>query len=81
MDKFSLQHCVFLASILAGDEPQSFKEAMAYTGWCVDMHKEIQALEDNHTWVMGPLPSGKRALVCRWVYQFKYHVDGTVESL
>lgn len=43
------------------------------------MQKEITALENNGTWVMEPLPPGKKALGCRWVYKIKYNSDGTIE--
>lgn len=43
------------------------------------MQHEIQALENNGTWVVELLPPGKKALGCKWVYKIKYHSDGTVE--
>ncbi|CAH9070946.1 unnamed protein product [Cuscuta epithymum] len=45
------------------------------------MLSEIRALEDNGTWTLEPLPPGKRALGCRWVYKIKYHSDGSIERL
>jgi len=43
------------------------------------MQQEIQALEDNNTWTVCPLPPQKRALGCKWVYKIKYHANGTIE--
>ena len=43
------------------------------------MSNEIKALEVNHTWSFQPLPPGKKAIGCKWVYMVKYKVDGTVE--
>lgn len=45
------------------------------------MQQEIQALEDNGTWTLEPLPSGKHALGSQWVYRIKYHSDGRIERL
>ena len=43
------------------------------------MDKEIQALEQTHTWVLTPLPSGKRPIGCKWVYKVKLNPDGTLK--
>jgi len=43
------------------------------------MANEISALEDNHTWELCPLPPGKKALGCKWVYEVKYHADSSIE--
>ena len=43
------------------------------------MDKEIQALEQTHTWVLTPLPPGTRPIGCKWVYRVKLNPDGTIE--
>ena len=43
------------------------------------MAGEIAALEDNDTWDFAPLPPGKHALGCKWLYKIKYHADGSIE--
>ena len=44
------------------------------------MDKEIQALEATKTWVLTPLPPGKKPIGCKWVYRIKLHVDGSVDK-
>ena len=78
-DKFSLRHRAFLAVNTAGVEPSSFTEAVKDETWRDAMKKEIQALEDNETWTVEPLPLGKRAINCKWVYRIKYNADETIE--
>lgn len=78
-DKFSLQHRRFLASVTVEKELVAFAEAVKDSRWCSAMQQEIQALEDNNTWTVCPLPVNKRALGCKWVYKIKYHSDGTIE--
>lgn len=43
------------------------------------MSAELQALEDNDTWSVVSLPSGKSVVGCKWVYKAKLLVDGTLE--
>jgi hypothetical protein len=43
------------------------------------MATKIEALEANHTWSLTPLPPGKHAIGCKWVYKIKYKPDGSVE--
>lgn len=43
------------------------------------MQCEIQALENNGTWVIENLPPTKKALGCKWVYKIKHNSDGTIE--
>lgn len=45
------------------------------------MAKELTALESNHTWDTVPLPVGKKAISCKWVYKTKLHSDGSLERL
>ena len=80
-DNFSTRYCTFIAAVLEGVEPRSFKEAMQDEGWRAAMAHEIRALEDNGTWVMEELPAGKKALGCKWVYKIKYNSDRSVERL
>jgi len=44
------------------------------------MQREIHALEKNDTWEIDDLPPNKKALGCKWVYEIKYHSDGTMEK-
>jgi Reverse transcriptase (RNA-dependent DNA polymerase) len=43
------------------------------------MEEELKALEKNETWKIMKLPSNKRSVGCKWVYNIKYNSDGTVE--
>ena len=41
----------------------------------------MAALWANDTWSLVPLPTGKSAVGCRWVYTVKTLPDGTVDRL
>lgn len=43
------------------------------------MQKELDALSKNKTWDLVPLPPGKKAIGCRWVFKVKLNADGSLE--
>lgn len=77
--RISPQHRAFLAAVAEGVEPRSFSEAMKHDEWKEAMSFEIDALEVNKTWTIEPLPSGKHAIGCQWIFKIKYNADGSVE--
>ena len=78
--KFNSPHTSFLAAITQNDEPTSYKQAVTDIRWQEAMKKELEALEQNHTWTLEQLPTGKKAIGSKWVYKIKYHSDGTIEQ-
>lgn len=44
------------------------------------MQQEIQALEENNTWSLEPLPVGKKLVGCRWVYKIKHKANGEIDK-
>ena len=61
------------------EEPKFYHQAVKDPKWREAMAAEISALEANHTWVLTPLPSHKKTIGCKWVYNVKYKFDGSVE--
>lgn len=47
--------------------------------WQQAMAEELAALQQNQTWGLVPLFSGKTAIGCGWVYQAKTRSDGSLE--
>ncbi|GMI94534.1 cysteine-rich RLK (RECEPTOR-like protein kinase) 8 [Hibiscus trionum] len=43
------------------------------------MDDELQAMENNKTRSIVPLPEGKHVIECKWVYKIKHNPDGTIE--
>ena len=68
-----------LVNVLHTPDPQHYDHARQYPKWVRAMAAELDALERNHTWVLTPLPPGKKALTSKWVHKTKYKPDGTVE--
>ncbi|RDX67894.1 hypothetical protein CR513_53177, partial [Mucuna pruriens] len=52
-----------------------------HPGWRQTMEVEMQALEQSGTWELVSLPSGKKAVGCRWVFAIKVGPNGTVDRL
>ncbi|MCI24867.1 hypothetical protein A2U01_0046053, partial [Trifolium medium] len=74
-----MKHRRFLAALSLEREPVHFPEAVQDAKWRLAMQQELQALEDNGTWTLQPLPNGKKPLGCKWVYKIKHNSDGTIE--
>ncbi|GAB2267394.1 hypothetical protein Dimus_038666 [Dionaea muscipula] len=72
-------HHHFLASISTDQEPRSYAEACCDPNWVAAIDAELQALADNHTWDLVPLPPHQRPIGCKWVFKVKRRADGTVE--
>ena len=43
------------------------------------MAAEIDALKQNYTWSVVPLPPNKRVDGCKWVFRIKYKADGSIK--
>ena len=41
----------------------------------------MHALDDNGTWDFVSLPTGKKAIGCRWVFVVKYNPNGFIARL
>lgn len=60
-------------------EPQFYHQVVSNLAWQEAMMKEFKGLKDTHTWDIVPLPAGKKAIPCKWVYKIKQRSDGTIE--
>ena len=76
-----MRHRNFPIALTAVREPMCYSKAVKDKYWRDAMHREIEDLENNETWVVEDLPVGKKALGCKWVYKIKYNFDGTIERL
>uniref|UniRef100_A0A803QNV3 Reverse transcriptase Ty1/copia-type domain-containing protein n=1 Tax=Cannabis sativa TaxID=3483 RepID=A0A803QNV3_CANSA len=65
---------------LTSKEPVTLTAALKDPKWLVAMQTEIKALTQNKTWVKVPLPPGRKAIGCKWVYKEKHNSNGTVNQ-
>jgi transposase InsO family protein len=66
----------------ADDEPSSFSHAMTRTDrqqWELAAKEEYRSIQAAGTWKLTPLPAGRHAIGCKWVFKLKRKADGTVD--
>ena len=70
----------FLSKFGNNVEPSTFEEVCSDQRWVNAMTSEISALDANNTWTVVPLPPGKKAIGCKWVFKIKYLASGEVDK-
>lgn len=73
---FSDSHRAFMAAIVTGEVPRSYKEAAQHKVWRDAISKEVDAFEVTNTWDVTDLPPGRKALGNMWLFSNKYDADG-----
>ena len=67
-DRYSPSHLCYIANVSCDEEPPSYELAVTDPKWQETMNSELQALIDNQTWSLVPLPFEKCPISCKWVY-------------
>ncbi|KAL4347272.1 hypothetical protein GQ457_17G002930 [Hibiscus cannabinus] len=70
----------FVSNIASTYEPTFFHQAVKFPVWRSAMDEEIHAMETLQTWSVVPLPEGKQAIDCKWVYRIKHKADGSIDK-
>ncbi|GAA0154739.1 transmembrane signal receptor [Lithospermum erythrorhizon] len=81
-NNFSSLFCIsssFVAYVLTGSEPTTYKQVVTDPRWVIAMTKEVDAMSPNRTWEFTSLPPGKKVISSKLVYKTKLKSDGTVE--
>ena len=65
---FSSFSCFFIASLDSISLPNTIREALSHPDWRSAMVEDMHVLDDNDTWDLVPLPIGKKAISCRWIF-------------
>ena len=80
------QHAMYYAlAAHVGDfisEPSTYKEAVRSpyrVQWERAMQEELDSIKANNTYTLVPLPIGRQAIGCKWVYKIKRHADGSID--
>eukprot|EP01018_Ginkgo_biloba_P014417 Gb_10193 [translate_table: standard] len=68
-----------MEQVLMVVEPSTFEELDQEKKWKMAMDEEMDSIRKNNTWDLVPLPKGKEAIGCRWVYKTKFWTNGIVD--
>jgi hypothetical protein len=77
-DGYVACHYAYMAKDVHDVEPICFEDAVGHALWDKAMDEEMVALDANMTWELVPLPEGKKAIRCKWVYKVKHNSDGSI---
>ena len=69
----------FVTSLQTVPIPKDWKCAKQDPKWNAAMKEEMHALQKNKTWELVPLPKGKKAVGCKWVFTVKQNPKGEVD--
>lgn len=69
----------FVHQVSSCDIPTGIHAALADPNWSRAIQEEMSALQQNKTWSLVSLPTGKKTVGCRWVFTIKYKADGKIE--
>ncbi|KAF3641000.1 hypothetical protein FXO37_23218 [Capsicum annuum] len=59
--------------------PKSHRNALAQSHWQEAKKEEMQALHENHTWILVPRPANTNIVGSKWIYRVKFKEDGSIE--
>ena len=76
--RYGFEEMVNYALVIGTDDPSNFREVIhsQEKEGCVGvMAEEMESLHKNMTWELVPLPAGKRAIGCKWVFKKKQGIS------
>ncbi|KAG8499488.1 hypothetical protein CXB51_005964 [Gossypium anomalum] len=75
----SKSYNAFVSNVDSIETPKNIEEALKSTKWKQAVLEEIKALEDNGTWEISKLPTGKKTVGCKWIFTTKFKPDGSID--
>ncbi|KAM1494901.1 hypothetical protein ACFXTO_029686 [Malus domestica] len=77
--RLSQPYASYICQLSSVSIPTKLQDALSDPKWVNAMKVEMEALEKNSTWDLVPLPNGKKAVGCRWVFTIKHKADGSID--
>nr|GEV13128.1 ribonuclease H-like domain-containing protein [Tanacetum cinerariifolium] len=69
----------FISALNKGIEPTCYEESVLDSNWIDALNAEIEALNENQTWIIVDLPANRKAIGNKWIYKIKYKSSGNIE--
>lgn len=60
-------------------EPVALEQALSDPKWYEAMSEELKAIDKNNTWQLVNLPSNKRPIAVKWVFELKMNPSGQID--
>ncbi|GJZ65453.1 putative RNA-directed DNA polymerase, partial [Tanacetum coccineum] len=75
----NLDNYCFISALNKSVEPTCYEEAILDSNWIDAMNAEIEALNENNTWVITDLPPNRKAIGNKWIYKIKYKSSSDID--
>ncbi|WJX11696.1 Beta-galactosidase 8 [Trifolium repens] len=69
----------FVYQLSSDHIPTNIHEALRDPKWVQAIKEEMEALQNNKTWNIVPMPRNKKIVGCKWVFSIKHKADGSIE--
>nr|GFB33064.1 ribonuclease H-like domain-containing protein [Tanacetum cinerariifolium] len=69
----------FIFALNKSVEPTCYEEAILDSNWIDAMNAKIEALNENHTWIIVDLPANRKAIGNMSIYKIKYKSSGDID--
>lgn len=54
----------------------NFKDTKQDLGWKQAMQDKMNSIWKNNTWDLTPLPPGRKAITCKWIFKLTPNING-----
>ncbi|GKD49498.1 ribonuclease H-like domain-containing protein [Tanacetum coccineum] len=69
----------FVSALNKSVEPTCYEEVILDSNWIDARNAEIEAVNENHTWVIVDLLANRKAIGNKWIYKIKYKSSGNID--
>jgi hypothetical protein len=61
-------------------EPLNYEQAKDHKEWMDAMKEEYDSIIKNETWELTELPENKTPIGSKWLFKYKFNVDGSIDK-